>query len=188
DRFEALGANNIAPTQAMQIFDEVLATNQQHLEPTEWRLKNFTDIYSWDTRQLFRQIQEDFSPQAALVDESPTVYIEQQAEAKEVDNPKMLHDLLKKESEKPNLAESFQQSKIANLRSAMSLNQKFSFINQLFQGDSLAFNDAITKIEHCQSFKEARDMINQSYALKYNWDFEQAEIQNFMELLLRRFN
>ncbi|TAE76246.1 MAG: hypothetical protein EAZ85_00540 [Bacteroidetes bacterium] len=88
---------------------------------------------------------------------------------------------------KSSLHNQFQQSKIQNLRQAIALNEKFLYINQLFDGNSLAFNDALDKLENCQNLKEALLLIEQKYAKNYQWNKEKEETKQFLDVIERRF-
>ncbi len=81
----------------------------------------------------------------------------------------------------------FQQSKIENLRQSIALNEKFLYINQLFDGNTLAFNDALDKLENCQNKQEALLLIEQKYAKNYQWNKDKDETKQFLEVIERRF-
>lgn len=85
------------------------------------------------------------------------------------------------------LHQQFRQSKIENLRQFIALNEKFLYINQLFDGNSLAFNDALDKLENCQNIKEALLLIEQKYAQNYQWNKEKEETKQFLNIVERRF-
>ncbi|TAG01580.1 MAG: hypothetical protein EAZ44_08230 [Cytophagia bacterium] len=85
------------------------------------------------------------------------------------------------------LHQQFRQSKIENLRQFIALNEKFLYINQLFDGNSLAFNDALDKLENCQNIKDALLLIEKKYAQNYQWNKEKEETKQFLNIIERRF-
>ena len=80
----------------------------------------------------------------------------------------------------------YRQDKISSLLEAIPLHEKFTFIDELFGGDNLAFQDALEKIDKSPNYEEARRLTNQ-YILQHNWDFDQDSTQEFLSWLGRRF-
>ena len=198
NNLKKLVRNPSGSSDALELFEKVYDQNQHYIEPTDWRLKNFSDIYSLDFSRIRNEKNEPvaqvFEEATKIIEDEPTIVVNQpkaqtpqnQPQNNLVGDPVVLNDTLKKNQE--NLADSFQQAKIEDIRSAISLNQKFLFTNRLFNGDSFAFNDAITKIESCKDFNEATYVINQEYSGKYNWDFESDEVNNFIQIIQRKFS
>jgi hypothetical protein len=189
---------------ALDILNKVFQDNAYLLEPIDWRIEQFSEIYPLDIQQILKKetnsrLLEDVAlkPELELTqpinahikDSKPTKNLYETDDDAQKTNAITLNDLFKKEEEKQrNLSDAFQNAKTANIRSSMSLNQKFQFINKLFQGDNFAFNDAIDRLENCETFEEVRRLVNQEYALKYHWDFEGDDTKNFFEILARRFS
>ena len=86
------------------------------------------------------------------------------------------------------LAEKISKSKIENIRGAISLSQKFLFINALFKGASSEYEKALTEIDQCQNYDQALNLLNDNYASKYQWDFNQYEVKEFVEIVERKFS
>ncbi|WP_026998821.1 hypothetical protein [Eisenibacter elegans] len=99
----------------------------------------------------------------------------------------ILNDQLKSETNSPSLHEKFQQAKLAQIRAAISLNQKFLFINQLFEGDNQAFNQAIDTLDTLPTLEEAKKYLHQTCVEKYRWEIDDDVVQEFYELVERRF-
>lgn len=81
-----------------------------------------------------------------------------------------------------------QKSKIENIRAAISLNQRFLFINNLFSGNVEAFSHALDELEACSSFSDARDVMLKKYVPRYLWDVTSAEAEEFIDIVKRRFS
>jgi hypothetical protein len=97
-----------------------------------------------------------------------------------------LNDRLKKEST-DNLLHKQQKARIENIRGAITLNQKFIFINGLFRGDNAAFNLALNELEQCTSYEEAVQLLQTRYASQFVWNMENEEVKAFFEIVERKF-
>jgi len=77
---------------------------------------------------------------------------------------------------------------IADLKQAISLNEKLLFIKDLFNGYNLAYSEVIDIINKMSSFEAADSYLQHNYAVKNNWANKQATVDQFYELLNRRFS
>jgi len=84
------------------------------------------------------------------------------------------------------VADQIQQSPIAKLVDAFTLNDRYLYANELFNKDMSAFNALIKAIDNCTSADEAQSLFNKTGAA-YNWDTENTLVINFMDLIERRF-
>ena len=101
-----------------------------------------------------------------------------------------LNDTLRetKISDPATFAETFRQAPVESVARSISLNQKFRFINQLFNGNSGAYNQAIEELDTLNSYGEALDLISYRYASQYLWDMSSDEVSELVEILKRRFS
>jgi len=77
---------------------------------------------------------------------------------------------------------------IADLKQAITLNDKLSYIKDLFNGYSLAYSEALDILNRFTTFDEAEDFLKTNYAAKNNWDSKQATADKFYALLRRRYS
>lgn len=77
--------------------------------------------------------------------------------------------------------------KAKSLRSGISLNQRFMFTNELFDGDSNAFNQALDQLDSFENYQQANQYCLQHYARPYQWDMEAEASQEFIEILKSRY-
>lgn len=80
-----------------------------------------------------------------------------------------------------------EQSKIESIKSSLSLNQKFLFLNGLFKGDALAFQETLHELDHCANYQEARDKIVRKFVPKFLWDVSAHEVEELMDMVKRRY-
>lgn len=90
------------------------------------------------------------------------------------------------QSEQKDLAHKMQQTPIADLKKAISINKKFEFINQLFKGDHEAYTKAIHYINGLSNVSEATTFFNQLKA-QFEWDEENKLFIELADLVRRRF-
>jgi hypothetical protein len=90
------------------------------------------------------------------------------------------------EEQQVSLADRFKKSKIEDLRSAIGLNQKFLFMNDLFEGDNGKYNLALDELNNALSKEDALTKIN-TYRELYHWDEENKSCQIFIEIVERKF-
>jgi hypothetical protein len=85
------------------------------------------------------------------------------------------------------VAETFHRAPIESVARSISLNQKFRFINQLFNGNTSAYNQAVEEIDTLNNYGQALDLISYRYASQYLWDMSSDEVSELVEILKRRF-
>ncbi|MBC3783745.1 hypothetical protein [Spirosoma utsteinense] len=100
-----------------------------------------------------------------------------------------LNDTLRESAsaEPVSVAQSFSRKPIESVGRSISLNQKFRFINQLFNGNSSAYNQAVAEIDTLDNYGQALDLISYRYASQYLWDMSSDEVSELVEILKRRF-
>ncbi len=102
------------------------------------------------------------------------------------DDRKSLIDIFNQGSEQNSLGSRMQHSQISDLKTAIGINDKFLFINELFKGDLAAYNRAITNLNSSRSKNEALYLIDQMLQ-QYRWILQSASVVRLKELVLRRF-
>ncbi|MBP5710945.1 MAG: hypothetical protein J6W84_08250 [Bacteroidales bacterium] len=100
---------------------------------------------------------------------------------------KSLNDLLQEQNpEKPSLYSKIQESKIEDLAKAISLNDKFLFIKELFKNQGEDFSKAIKLLNQCSNLEEAFAELEKMKKF-YLWDTVSPAYLTFCDLVRRRF-
>ncbi len=86
-----------------------------------------------------------------------------------------------------NLATKFSQEPIQDLKRSISLNDKLVFVKDLFNGYSLAYQEAIDQLERLEDFQSADQYLKTHYVAEYKWADKVATAEKFYELLRRKF-
>lgn len=77
--------------------------------------------------------------------------------------------------------------KVADIKSAISLNNKLMFIKDLFNGYSLGYSEAIEILNKLNNYAEADAFLQTNYAVKNNWAQKPATVEKLYQVLRKRF-
>ncbi len=89
--------------------------------------------------------------------------------------------------ENPTLAQKLHRKPIADLKSAVTINQKFQFISHLFDKDADAFSAALDRLNACSTYLEADEYIQNTLVNTYDWDMKSPPAKEMMDLVERKF-
>lgn len=90
------------------------------------------------------------------------------------------------EQEDNSLAAKLAKQRIENLNSAIGINEKFLFTNELFDGNTEQFLQTIDDLNNCSTLEEANTKLS-SVAAKRNWEVEEEPYQKLQSLLSRKY-
>ena len=77
--------------------------------------------------------------------------------------------------------------KFTDLRSLIGINDKFTFINDLFEKDMRNYNEFINALNKIEDLGEAQSFVQQNATI-HNWDKESMAVQLFMSVYKRRYS
>ncbi len=92
-----------------------------------------------------------------------------------------------KPSEEPALADTLQSSGISDLREAIGINDKFLFINELFNGDLERYNKVLDELNGFAGLPGAQTYLAE-LQVQYQWDEESPAYRKLGDLLVRKFS
>jgi hypothetical protein len=111
-------------------------------------------------------------------------------QAKEVNDavsqPESLNDKLKQG--KTEVVEILKETPVKDLRKAIGINDRFVFINELFRGDENMYERCIKTINSFNIYAEAEYWISRELKVKLGWDNQSTAVQQFDQLVKRRFS
>lgn len=99
------------------------------------------------------------------------------------DTPPSLNDLQASINKTKDLASQFADRPIFHLKSAIKINDRIWFVNELFNRDVDLYNETLSKIDAMQNLDEALALLFASF----KWDQEKKSTISFLELVFRRF-
>ncbi len=86
------------------------------------------------------------------------------------------------------LLDAHNKSRISSLKNGVSLNQRFLFINTLFNGDQQSYARSMETLDVFGTLGEARSYIVNQVAIDHKWDNKSAEAEEFYALVERKFS
>jgi hypothetical protein len=134
---------------------------------------------------------------ARVVHKIPEVPLVRKEQAVVLPGPRSLNDRLTgvsstlndKVVEKSNsLLDAHNKSRIPSLKNGVSLNQRFLFINTLFNGDQQSYTRSMETLDAFGALGEAQSYIVNQVAVDHNWDNKSAEAEEFYALVERKFS
>lgn len=135
-----------------------------------------------------------------LLEEEPELEIEEEVEEAVKEIEEHMEDVMKmvmpsmpsvpkvKSTKEPvqSLAEKLSQSKVEDLTKAFGISEKFLFMNELFEGDSEEYKEALNNLNSFSSWSEAEKEL-MSLSSKYGWDHENEFVNRFTSMVERRY-
>jgi len=185
----SLEQSNSEQTDATAILDNVIGNLTSGPDEMDEYISAFSNYVMLDLNDIYMEVetppikgeplgedpvvsQSDFS---SVEEENPT----------ELDKPEppVLNDLLAPENQM-SIADMHEQQKIESLSKGITLNQRFMFVNVLFDGDVAKFNNTVVEIDGLVDLDEAKHYLNTRFV---NWNEAAHEVEEFMKVLERRF-
>lgn len=90
-------------------------------------------------------------------------------------------------TEKPSLLDKHTKSKIGSLKEGLSLNQRFIFINRLFNGDQDSFLQTLEVMDSYSSVAETKSYVLNDIAQKFDWNTRSVEVEEFLNHIERKY-
>lgn len=90
-----------------------------------------------------------------------------------------LHEALAEKKEK--------QAPRIKIKGTIPLNLKFRFLNELFNGDANAFEEAIDTIDGTEDYHTAISVVKRQYMSKFDWDLGEDTTREFLSMVSRRY-
>jgi hypothetical protein len=134
--------------------------------------ENMDDQFSPMSRSAQATVQ---SPQPTTVNEK---FVEEKA---------TLNQRFERKEPAASIAEAHESGKISEIQKNISVNQRYMFINDLFDNDPKAYNDALEEIENSNSFDDSVELLVQKYSKEYDWDMNSDEVKELLKVIFKRF-
>jgi hypothetical protein len=77
--------------------------------------------------------------------------------------------------------------RVESLREAISINQRFSFINELFAGENMEYHAAIQQLDTFSDPETAKRYVTQDLAAKHDWSRKEEHVGKLLKLIDRKF-
>lgn len=127
----------------------------------------------------------DLAPHQLIIEEPKPTFTEVH-ETLNAEHEPILNEKLKEE--KIELAALLKETPIADLRKAIGINDRFVFIQELFNGDETMYERCIKTINSFSTYQEAAGWIQRELKVKLGWKEVDINAQHFDQLVMRRFS
>jgi len=192
------------------MIDPIVILEKEITENTELGRENEQEVEEIETENFTIKMEEEIeleneensieTPAAELLfTKTDTITLEKPVE-KEIVNARMdvnsklaptetatLNEKIGRQSEYQTLISQLAKKKITELKSGIGLNEKFLFIQALFNGDANAYNESIDLLNGFTTYSQADQYIRQNLVEKFNWTNKKESVSSFYDILRRRF-
>lgn len=117
---------------------------------------------------------------ATLFEEAPSL-------ADNFEDEETLHEHIASKNSGTTLAAHLHHKPVADLKAAIGINEKFLFINQLFDGNLQNYSEAIEKLNTSPDLYAAKQFVSAELANRFNWTDNNEHVKSFLDLVERRF-
>lgn len=97
-----------------------------------------------------------------------------------------LNDKLRED--KKELSDTLKDLPVKDLKKAIGINDRFLFLNELFNGDETMYERSIKTINSFSIYAEAEYWIRRELKVKLGWDEQSEAVKQFNQLVKRRFS
>lgn len=137
---------------------------------------------------------EEEMPEEELFEESPAIEVEEKPieeiiERLEQDELIAKPDLNEQyaEGEDKSVGDQLQKQPIADLVSAIGLNERYLYANELFNGDTEAFKAELSRLNESSNFDDAKRYFEEEMVGKNKWEKDHEMVHALRVLIERRF-
>jgi hypothetical protein len=172
-------------TDATTILDHVIGNMISGPDEMDDYIKAFSNYVTLDINDIYLEVDTAQVLEAPALAQ-PDFTISETAEDAPTDDAeeRMLNDLLAPEKQ-ISIADMHEQQKIQSLSKGITLNQRFMFVNVLFDGDVAKFNNTVLEIDGLVNLDEAKHYLSTRFD---HWNETAHEVEEFMKILERRFS
>jgi len=170
---------------------EVLNIDEKEIERELEEMKKAAELKNELGQKNRQPIQDSYDP----MEEVPTLAIHSPVMEKLRSSPVQerneaasseINDSLKES--KTELAQKLQDVPIRDLRKAIGINDRYLFINELFSGDEAMFERSVKTLNQFSILPEAEFWMQRELKLKLAWNDDAPIVQQFIQLVRRRFS
>ena len=125
------------------------------------------------------------TPAFSIITETASVPLHEKLKAGQATSP-ALAETLRATAAPASIAERTA-PKVETLREAISINQRFSFINELFGGENMDYHAAIQHLDSLSTPDQARAYVSNDLSQRYDWSRKEEHVNKLLKLIERKF-
>ena len=169
--------------QAVEIFNAVLENTEEQPDDFMSLKAELDKVLVFDLGQMYSEKKQIENQPSSSIGEP--VNLETRKE-EPIYRP-TLNDQFQK-GEHSTLADLHAKQKITDIKKHISINQRFMFVNDLFGGSTAEFNQAVESLEKLDNYDTAMQFLIQNYQGKHQWDMDSEEVNEFIQILHKRYS
>ncbi len=174
----------------LQVDEKEIEEELEEIKRHATVLQTFSHHNALDGLDVFEEVptlsHQDPLPAAEKVEIDERIHITETNQFYESQETReSLNDKLK--VEKLELSQTLADTPIKDLRKAISVNDRFQFINELFRGDESMYERCIKTIQGFSIYPEAEYWIRRELKIKIGWRDNNPIVKHFDEMVKRRF-
>lgn len=140
-----------------------------------------------ETLSPFNEVVVEITVESNQVSEPHSFHVESYSEEETVsDTLKEINDKLKTHSDV--IVDFFSDVPIKELKKAIGINDRYLYINELFNGDEAMFDRSIKTLDQFVLLQDAESWIRRELSVKIGWKEDNPVVHQFGLLLKRRFS
>jgi hypothetical protein len=157
----------VTKTKAFQILDYIFESIEEGPEDPTHLAAQLDDVHVFDSNTIYGQVS---------VDEKPDKKV------KKADSKKK-----KTFAGESAVTQTNSIQRIDSIRKNISINQRYMFVNELFGKDNDLFNTTLEELDSKSVKDDALTYLKERITDRFKWDEESEVVQEFMEILDRRY-
>lgn len=202
DFFEHLGDGALHYSAVRNEFDAYLATRKAEWTSLEDLISEFNRLSPIQSSDLFGQqptasAATNSIPTASIPPSPARTIVSSEPLHKAVNPENSLNNKFKAETSTlndrlankpaPSLVDNQMIKKIESLKDSISINQRFGFINELFNGENLQYYNAIKVLDEFEDPDSAKNYVIQDLGSRYDWSKKEEHVNKLLRLIERKF-
>lgn len=170
--------NNESDNEILDFVEEEIEIENSNQETNDNKINSLDELNEFEEENTKKEdIKEDVIEE---IDEVKELISETE---KDIDTKITINELIARVDKSKGVGEKFTEAPIANIKAAISLNDKIWYINNLFDGKTEDYNKTIDTLNNFNNIDQALEFINN----KFNFDNEKESLTSFLKLIYRRF-
>jgi len=140
--------------------------------------KDISETSPVKTKESGKKLEEDLQINFGIQKNSKTEIVADRLQ----NGQSYRNESLRQQVSSKDLSSKLKSQPISDIGTAMGLNEKFSFIRELFNNNPDKFTETINILNQASNFNEAYSYLSD----KFNWDMDDSQVQKLLDLTRRK--
>jgi len=181
ERLKDMKSETITFKEVGETLEELFSEMKDNSDDIQQHIESFSQIVQLEASMIYLEENKTEVKTSELPSDNEQIIINDEFE----DAKSILNDTHVEET--PSLVEIMQRGKIESMEKSLTVNQRFMFVKELFEGNVEEFKKAIDYIDECAKKDHALKFLEEHYGKLKSWDIEKEEVIEFYDLVSRKF-